>query len=153
MEELAKVISVHDQHVVVQSLVKSTCSSCQQVDNCGTGIVAKAIPQQKMTLEIATDLSLDVGDEVLISIPEEAMLSVAWRVYLWPLLGLIIAAGGVQYLMSQGLFNSELMVMLAGGIGAFVGYKISKTQLESSDAHQALQPKITQKVINTRQLA
>lgn len=51
IEEFATVIDVgsKDQHIIrVQSNVKSTCSGCNQLDNCGSGLISKAMPQKKI---------------------------------------------------------------------------------------------------------
>ena len=54
MKERAIVKQVLNGQVVVESLVKSTCSQCQQVDTCGSGQVAKALPHKSLSLAIKT---------------------------------------------------------------------------------------------------
>ncbi|NMP29967.1 SoxR reducing system RseC family protein [Thalassotalea sp. M1531] len=146
MEELATVVDLKPDCVVVQSQVKSSCSQCQQVDNCGSGQVAKAFPQPKLMLEIPTQEAFDIGDKVLISIPEQALLSVAWQVYLWPILGLIGFAAIAQF----GFFNngtiSEGFVILFALLGGYLGFKFAKHRVSQHEVDKALQPQIKQKV-------
>lgn len=152
MEERACVVEVHADHVVVESLVKSTCSQCQQVDNCGSGIVAKAIPQPKLRLEIATAEQFDVGEQVLISIPEQTLLSVAWRVYLWPIIGLMFFSGLAHYGQQQGLFDTELVTIVFGILGGYLGYRLSKHHINADPQQQMLIPTIKQRLITTQAL-
>ena len=149
MDEQATVVAVNHQSVVVESQVKSTCSQCQQVDNCGSGLVAKALPQPKLRVEIATKETFAVGDQVIISIPEQAMLSVAWQVYLWPVLGLMLGAGIGQLMLMNGVLSHELPTIIMGFVGGFAGFKWAKTRLEHNPKQQALVPTIKQRLIPT----
>ncbi len=89
IEENATVIAIDNDKIIVESQVKSTCSSCQQVDNCGSGQVAKAIPHRKLTVKLENHLNLTIGDLVVLGIPEHQLLKSAWQVYFMPLLGLL----------------------------------------------------------------
>ena len=152
MDERAVVVDVLANGVVVESQLKSTCSGCQQVDNCGSGQVAKAFPQPKLTVEIATNDSYQVGDEVLISVPEQTLLSVAWQVYLWPLIGLALAAALGQHFMLAGVFGNtlaELPVILLALVGGFAGFKLAKYRLATSSLHQQLTPTIKGRVLES----
>ena len=42
IEETARVISVIENQIVVEGLVKSSCSGCQQLESCGSGQIAKS---------------------------------------------------------------------------------------------------------------
>ena len=149
MEEPAKVIQVLRNSVIVESQLKSACSQCQQVDNCGSGQVAKAFPQPKLTVEIETEEAYNVGDEVLISVPEHALLNIAWQVYLWPILGLMLAAGLGQLLIIEAWLTQEWQAIILGAIGGFLGYKLAKYNVNRCKHHQLLKPKITQRLIKT----
>jgi len=52
IEEQATVVAINDNNVTVTSDIKSACSGCQQVDNCGSGQVAKAFPQKKLSMNL-----------------------------------------------------------------------------------------------------
>ena len=147
MEEKATVVAVNSQSVVVESQVKSTCSQCQQVDNCGSGLVAKALPQQKLRVEIATQEQFSIGEQVLISIPEQAMLTVAWQVYLWPVIGLMLGAGGGQLMLINGLLAHEWPTIFMGFAGGYAGFRWAKNRLDNSPKQRALIPTIKQRLI------
>ncbi|REL34515.1 SoxR reducing system RseC family protein [Thalassotalea euphylliae] len=149
MDEKATIVEVNNHSVVVESQVKSTCSQCQQVDNCGSGLVAKALPQQKLRVEIVTQEEFSVGEQVIISIPEQAMLAVAWQVYLWPVIGLMLGAGLGQLLLLNGILSHELPTIMMGFSGGYAGFKWAKARLDKNPKQQALVPTIKQRLIST----
>ena len=142
MEELATVIAINQDKITVQSQIKSACSGCQQVDNCGSGQVAKAIPQRKLTLEIVSTLPMRVGDTVVLGVPEQALTLVAAQVYLFPLAGLIIGAGLGQWLVEQGVLAHELYAIAFGAIGGYLGYRLAHWRQKITDKSSLLTPKI-----------
>ena len=153
MEELAVVRQVLDQQVIVESKVKSTCSQCQQVDNCGSGIVAKAIPHKSLSVAIDTNDTFKVGDEVVISIPENVLLDVAWQVYLIPLMGLILLGGLAQYLLVQTQFlSAEWQAIVLSLIGGYCGHRIAKWLQSRNNNDKILAPKIKHRVIASQVL-
>lgn len=143
IEEQATVTQLHLHSVTVESHIKSTCSQCQQVDSCGSGQVAKALPHKKLSLEIPTALKLNIDDQVIIAIPEKYLLRTAWQVYLWPLIGLIFAAGIGQLMLINGLFNHEIFVILLSIIGGVLGHKLVVWWQNYTNQNEQLIPKIT----------
>ncbi|MFD2168025.1 SoxR reducing system RseC family protein [Thalassotalea euphylliae] len=149
MDEKARVVAVHNRAVTVQSEVKSTCSQCQQVDNCGSGQVAKALPHKTLSLTIDTNDTFNVGDEVIISIPENAVMSIAWQVYFWPLFGLMVFAGITQFVTQSIIPAGELAVMVMAGVGGYLGFRFGRYLINRDETlNRALQPVIKQKLIS-----
>jgi len=146
IEERAVVTLLHEGTITVESFIKSSCSQCQQIDNCGNGQVAKALPQKKLSLTLPTNESFKVGDEVIIAIPEQFLLKSAWQVYIWPLLGLISFAGIGQYFMIQQWFNHELMVIAFSAIGGYLGASAVKYWQKYTGLADKLTPKVIQKI-------
>ena len=137
IEEQATVISVESGQVVVESVVKSSCSGCQQVDSCGSGQVAKAFPQKKMRYQLVTDQSLSPGDQVIIGLSEKLLLSTAWQVYLWPLIGLMAFAALGQWLVERAILPHELLAVLLSILGGYLGFFLARhRQQATSEAPQ-----------------
>ncbi|WP_286234878.1 SoxR reducing system RseC family protein [Thalassotalea sediminis] len=127
IEEYARVIAVNDDNIVVQTTVKSTCSGCEQLDSCGSGQVAKAFGQKHVNYQLALPtLPVNVGDEVLIGLSEHVLLSAAWQVYLWPLIGLFVASVFGQYTLAAFDVTHELFSLLFGLVGGYIGYKCAQ---------------------------
>jgi sigma-E factor negative regulatory protein RseC len=142
MEEKALVIAIHDNVVTVQSTIKSTCSSCHQADNCGSGQVAKAIPHKKLVTQIKTTKALSIGDEVILGIPEKDILQTAGQVYLLPLVGLIVFSGLGQWLLLQHIIKHELLAIVLGAAGGYLGYYCASYIQKHRKSAQWLKPKI-----------
>ncbi len=152
MEELAEVVAIEGNQITLVSQVKSSCSSCSQVDTCGSGQVAKAIPHKKLsfTLPFPQSLSADinqsidihVGDCVILSLPEGDVLQSAWQVYLLPLIGLFSFSALGQLLLNRKVLTHELMALLLGIVGGYLGYKLAKHLQNQPSNVVKLQPKI-----------
>lgn len=142
IEETATVVAIAADNVTVTSELKSACSGCQQVDNCGSGQVAKAFPQKQLTLTVKSNLPVKLGDKIVLGLNESALLSSAWQVYLWPLLGLIFASWIGQSLLNQAIIIHEVIVILLAFIGGFVGFLLAKIQQDKRENCAILAPKI-----------
>ncbi len=142
IEENATVVAIEEDNVTVTSELKSACSGCQQVDNCGSGQVAKAFPQKKLTLTVQSTLPLKLGDNVILGLNESALLSSAWQVYIWPLLGLLMASWFGQWAFNQQHITHELFAIVFALIGGYGGFLLAKTQQSKSENCAELAPKI-----------
>ncbi|MFT7007955.1 MAG: sigma-E factor negative regulatory protein RseC [Colwellia sp.] len=147
MEELAEVIAVESGMISVVSQVKSSCSTCSQVSTCASGQVAKAIPHKKSSfiLPVSALLSnqpVQVGDCVVLTLPEIDVLQSAWQVYLLPIIGLLVFSAVGQWLTMQAVLSHELLGLGIGLTGCYLGYRLAK-YLQNHPEHQGkLQPKI-----------
>ncbi|NQY64870.1 MAG: SoxR reducing system RseC family protein [Alteromonadaceae bacterium] len=142
MQEKAVVIAVNQDLITVQSQVKSTCSSCQQVDTCGSGLVAKALPKRKLALDLTTSLDVKVGDSVTLAIPEKNLLQTAWQVYLWPLIGLISFSAIGQFFVQSQVLPHELFAILLGSVGGYLGFRMARFWQKHSNQSLNLLPEI-----------
>ena len=145
IKELANVVSIGDNKIKVASQIKSTCSGCAQVKTCGSGQVAKALPQATLSLTLPYNTArnkVKIGDCVVIAIPETHVLSSAAQVYLLPLFGLIIFSALGQFLFKQEVLPHELFALGLGITGGYLGYRIAKHQQKQNAFSDNLQPKI-----------
>jgi sigma-E factor negative regulatory protein RseC len=128
IEEQAQVTAIEQGNITVQSIVKSTCSGCQQLESCGSGQIAKAFPQKKITYTLFSDLPVKVGDKVIIGLSEKLLLSAAWQVYMWPLIGLFIGGFLGNTLLEHRLIAHELLALPLALLGSFLGFALAKRQ-------------------------
>ncbi len=117
IEQKATVIGRDGRLVWVEAERQSTCGQCQARKGCGTGMLAKHVGQRFSRLAVNTDLDLKVGQQVMVSIPEQALLSGAVLMYLMPLTALFTAAVLVRMLGA-----GELAQITAGLLGLCVGF-------------------------------
>ncbi len=147
IEESTLVVDVTDNEITVVSQVKSSCSSCSQVDTCGSGIVAKAIPHRelKITLpyrKIKDKRPIQLGDTVVIGLPQINILMSAWQVYLYPLIGLIIFSAIGQWLIQQSILSTEFFAICLGFFGGYLGHRLAKYTQGKTEHNEKLQPQI-----------
>jgi sigma-E factor negative regulatory protein RseC len=147
MEELATVTAIDNDVITVVSQIKSTCNSCSQVDSCANGQVAKAIPQKNLSFTIKKSTllekqSITIGDRVVLTVPEADVLSSAWQVYLLPILGLFSFSAFGQWLIQQNILAHELIALIIGLSGGYLGYRIAKHLQNEPNQLKKLQPQI-----------
>lgn len=147
IKELANVVAIGVGEITVTSQIKSSCGGCAQVDTCGSGQVAKALPQAKLTLTLPYDTNaqkntLKLGDSVMLALPEKHVLSSAGQVYLLPLFGLITGSAIGQWLLKQQVFSHELFALALGVAGGYLGYRFAKFQQKQGKKSACLQPEI-----------
>ena len=149
MEELATVVDVKNNTIAVTSEIKSACSGCQQVDNCGSGQVAKAFPTKKLSLTLQSNLSVKVGDTVVLGLSEDCLLQSAWQVYLFPVFGLISFAGLGQYFVNNNILPHELLAVLFSMLGGYLGYVLASRIQSTPKNKEKLTPKILRVLTKT----
>lgn len=147
MEELAEVVAIENGMISVLSQVKSSCNSCSQVSTCASGQVAKAIPHKKLSFTVPQSALLDnqsiqVGDCVVLALPETDVLRSAWQVYLLPVIGLISFSAVGHYLTMQEILAHELLALGLGLVGGYLGYRLAKYLQNRPEYQNKLQPKI-----------
>ncbi|WP_185967957.1 SoxR reducing system RseC family protein [Thalassotalea sp. PS06] len=149
IEETARVTRIQGDLVDVESVVKSGCSSCQQVDTCGSGQIAKGMSTRYLKLTIQSSLPLNVGDEVVIALPENKLLSAAMQVYILPLIGLLIGGAIGQYLLVDKWQLHELFALLLAAVASLSGFLFARYSQNRPDTQKALQVKILRKCDNS----
>ena len=117
IEHKATVISRHGNIVWVEAERQSTCGQCLARKGCGTGLLAKHVGQRFSRISVNTEQDLRIGQAVLVSIPEQALLSGAVMMYLLPLLALFSFA-----MLTRMLGGGELLQILSGLIGLCAGF-------------------------------
>jgi len=140
IEEAATVVEVEPALIVVQTLRKSSCNSCAANKACGTAVLSKSIGQKHSLVSIAKAESdeplLAVGDEVVIGINENMLLSGSVLAYLLPLFGMLGFALLADWMGTQLSLQGELHTVLAGVTGLLAGLYMASFYLTKS-RHQS----------------
>ncbi|GAA4897276.1 SoxR reducing system RseC family protein [Ferrimonas pelagia] len=100
---------------------QSACGHCEQGDDCGTGIVAKAWTPKQNRLTLPSEEAYPAGTQLRIGIAEQDLLRLSAAVYLLPLLG-GIGAAVLAHLLSVG----EPLTILSCLTGGAAGFALAR---------------------------
>jgi sigma-E factor negative regulatory protein RseC len=92
VEESARVLKIEGDVVWVQAIAKSACGSCEAQKGCGHSLLARAGQKQ---IELPVDrngLNVSKNDQVIIGVPEQAILRSSFLMYGVPLLAMMFVA-------------------------------------------------------------
>lgn len=92
IEQTGVVVAVQNDGVWLETEIKTTCSSCKASDGCPTSTIAKAFTPKSNHVFIQAPCLLTVGQQVKIGISETALLNASLRVYILPLMAMIMLA-------------------------------------------------------------
>lgn len=121
IEERGRVLSIEEGAVWVETVRRSACDSCQARNGCGQSVLQRlglgARSGFIRVLDEQAENRRRVGEDVIIGIPESAVLHGSVVVYLIPLLALFAGA-----LLAQAAGAAEPLIILTGFLGMGVGF-------------------------------
>jgi sigma-E factor negative regulatory protein RseC len=141
IEELGTVVAIERsndgggkaQHILlIETAIKSTCSSCHAQQNCGTSVVAKAFTRQTQQFKLPYADEVVVGQKVKLGIAEERLLTASLLVYGLPILALITGASLMQLLLTQLSITGELWIVLSAFVAAILTFMAVKKYISTS---------------------
>ncbi|MDM8350438.1 SoxR reducing system RseC family protein [Pseudomonas sp. sp1636] len=143
IEEQGRVVAVESGAVWVETMRKSTCSSCSVSAGCGHGVLDKlGVSGRPGYVRALCDLQLSVGDAVVIGVREELLVRGSLLVYLLPLIGLFGAA-----LLAEQLALSEPLVILSAFAGLLAAWLAVRWQSARTADDPALQPVVVRALL------
>ncbi len=149
IEEHGRILSVESGAVWVETVRRSTCGSCQARAGCGQALLHKVASRSRQGfVRVLTDHSHRIGEEVVIGIPEHAVVSGSAWVYLVPLVGLFLSA-----LLAQALSLAEPWIIAAAVVGLFLGLLIVRLQSRRHAGDPRFQPQVLRTVSSSQAAA
>lgn len=125
MIETGRVIGVEADSVWVETEQQAQCGGCSAQKVCGQSLLASLYPKRRNQLRVALrdqpDSPPALGDRVEFSVPDNALLAASLRVYLLPLVGMLMAA-----ILGARLAWPEPVLVLAAVFGLSVGCLVSR---------------------------
>lgn len=122
MESSAIVTRIEGQFALVEvSSVASGCGRCHEAGGCGSGLLNKSL-RPRCNYRLPNLISAAVGDRVILSVPEGAVLRAALLAYLLPIL-LLIAGAAVGTVFSA----DDLVALIGAGSGLALGLLALRT--------------------------
>lgn len=116
IETQARVIDTEPGFAWIESERRSACGHCSASSGCGVSALASLFGTRRQQLRLPDPLGLRPGDEVLVGLPERALLGAALAAYFLPLLTMLFTA-----LLAAGLGAGQGLRALAALAGLVAG--------------------------------
>ncbi|ATA20976.1 RseC/MucC-like positive regulator of sigma(E) [Gibbsiella quercinecans] len=135
MKEWATVISWQQGVAVLRCEPKAGgCGSCHARTGCGARALNELAPETQHQLQVHIAQPVVPGQRIEVGIAEGSLLRSAMLVYLAPLLGILLGAAMLQWLM--GSDSAALLGALVGGGGAFLVVRRLAGRLSAQASYQ-----------------
>ena len=145
IEETGRVVAVENGAVWVETLRKSTCQSCAAKPGCGHSLIERDRAGARAQIRaLAVGYRLRLDDQVVLGIPEGALLKGAVMVYLLPLVLLFVGAL-LGTALSAGLAYD--LAAPTGVAGLLLGLMINRRYSQRHADDETLQPKVLRLVL------
>lgn len=118
-QEIVEVKELGDRGVMVEGGQTSACNSCKARSGCGHASLAKL--GRPVRLWVPTDITLSVGQQVVLDLPDGSLAASATTLYGIPLVALIVGAALGQ--QSAGDFGA----LLTGALGLLFGFLLARS--------------------------
>lgn len=115
-EELSIVVKTDYPHIWINRIQQSACSGCQQQTHCSAAALNGLFKPKPIRIE--SELPLNIGDQVIVSVAESSLLRAALIMYLLPLVAIFCGAGIADSLIHTSA-NADLWIAVSG-IGSFL---------------------------------
>lgn len=140
IEEIGKVVALEEGAVWVETIRQSACQSCSAKSGCGHSALSK-LGRQAVHLRAGTTQHFDVGEEVVIGVPEAVVVSSSLLAYLMPLVvSLMLALPVDAYTHSDGY------TALAGLAGLALGFVGLRLHFKYNQHDERYQPQVLRRV-------
>lgn len=120
IEEHAIVTSVEAGIAEVEIMRRSTCNACNARSGCGVSLLDQVLGRRPQRLLLTNKIAARAGDEVIIGMPEAALLKAALAAYMLPLAGLLTGAIVGDLMLAEQTAGQEVP-LLTGALGFVVG--------------------------------
>ena len=142
IEEQARVVAVEDGFVMVQTRRGSACGQCASKKDCGSSTSTSDRGRAFTEIRIATTLSVEVGDTVVLGIDESALVKGALLLYLFPLIAMLVG-GIIGDYGSRALgIHHELFQIILGVAGLASAIALTRYSKQSQLFQQRIEPVI-----------
>ena len=143
IEESGRVVALDDGAVWVETVRKAGCGRCDEPGGCGNGALARHARGRVGRVRTLNPqaLPVDVGDYVLVGVPEDAVLRGAMLLYMLPLLTLLLGAAAGDRLMpgNAGAIGGALA-------GTAVAFLLIRVLAQRAACDPAAQPVIVRRL-------
>ena len=147
LEDQSTVVGCEGEYVWVQTQRKSSCGNCSVKGGCGTQLLSKVMGNKVSQVKCLNDKQLKTGDQVIIGIDENALLSGSFIVYFLPLL-LMLVFGGLALGLAQLFFTdlNDLFAVAGSAAGLIIGLRYADKITSNKKNSSQYQPVVLKKL-------
>ena len=120
LETRATIIEIKADHAIVAANQVSGCEQCDG-KGCGSSKVAQMFCNKPRQFEVDNPIGAKLGDDVIISVADGAVLRGISLLYLMPIAFLVLG-GGLASMFASSTQGSDVYVACGGGIGLLLGF-------------------------------
>lgn len=153
VEQEARVITIEGDQLVLEAETRSSCNACEVKSGCGTSVLAKWVGRKFTRFQVKNTVDARVGDQVVVGLPESALVSGSLTIYLLPLLGLIGAVVLADILLAADMASRDPVIALSGLAGFALSLLGCRNYLSKEQIRCNLTPVILRKIIQHGKLA
>jgi len=147
IEEYGRVVDVKDGMAWIEGVRTGTCSACSMHGGCGAGAIAKMLGQRRLRLRALNRVDAEIGEQVVIGIPETGLLYGSLAVYAVPLLALLGGALAGDRLATSWFAGPAEGGAIAGALaGLCAGFAWLRHFSRRNRNHPAYQPVVLRRV-------
>ena len=123
IEEYATVVATDKDNAVIEVTKTSSCGSCQAKGTCGTASLANFFNFQAPRLTVENSLNAKPGDQVLVGIKENTLVTGSLLLYIVPILSMLLFAIAAGFIVQEKALSIdlELSQTISGLVGLAVG--------------------------------
>lgn len=142
LEEQALVVDKNAEGVWVETCRQSACQSCSSKGSCGHALLSKISRGQTQRMLVQTKLELEIGDQVVLGLSEQAFLKGSALVYLLPLVVMILMAVIGEQISGTDSWLSLIMA----GLGLLAGFLWVRRYSKKHQFNPDYQPVVLRKL-------
>jgi len=122
LTEQGQVVGVSGEFAWVETQRRAVCDSCTAQHGCGSGTLAKVLGRKRVRVKALNRLGAAVGDRVIVSLEDEALVRGSLAVYAVPILWMLGGALlGELILNPSASTESDLITVVSGLAGLAAG--------------------------------
>ena len=142
IEEVGKVVAIEGNQAWVETLRQSACDTCSAKSGCGHSALAK-LGQKTNHLQASCELSVSVGEQVVVGVPEDIMVKSSLMAYLMPLISMLVFA-----LAADHYFANEGLTALCSALGLAAGFGYLRWHFARNKHDQRYQPVVLRRAVS-----
>lgn len=148
IEEQAQVVEIKGSSLLLQAQTQSTCGNCAASKGCGTSLLSKVVGRKFTYFQAENNINANVGDMVIVGIPEDALLKGSVMMYLVPVVSMLAFALLADYFLMAATPYRDLIIAASTVMGLLFGSLMSKWYFHRQSSVQLFAPVILRKIID-----